>query len=117
MINFIDYDLNTREGLKEATMDTLDHELEIFDPICDGAVGEGEGLGYLREEVSKFFKKNKDFDMETLETTLIEHLNKRMDKLYLNVPQKIGYMDGVSILEEVLEDIKNQKESEDLLND
>lgn len=112
MFNFIDYDFNTIEGYKKAIIETLDHELEVFDPICDGAVSVSEGMAYLREESDKFFKK--EFDFDNIEGELNEYLSKRKNRIGMSFMQKEGYDNGILIIKDVLDVIRKKKEDYDI---
>lgn len=41
--------------IKRDLLEMLDHECEVFDPICDGPVEHGEGIAMAREFVEKYF--------------------------------------------------------------
>jgi len=43
--------------IKEDLLKMLDHECEVFDPICDGPVELGEGIGMAREFIENYFKE------------------------------------------------------------
>lgn len=43
--------------IKNDILQILDHECEVFDPICDGPVEHAEGMGMAREFVENYFKE------------------------------------------------------------
>lgn len=45
------------EKIKDDLLKMLDHECEVFDPICDGPVEHAEGMAMAREFIEKYFRE------------------------------------------------------------
>ena len=125
-----DFENSRFDNLKDvegAILGVFDHELEIFDPICDGDVRLSEGMAYLREQINDFFKlvESNPVTRELYsidESRLFEEqytavaLRQAID-LYTNAQGKIkmdkatetGYRDGFVLLEKVLNEIEDVK--------
>ena len=48
---------NIHDKIKSDILGILDHECEVFDPICDGPVEHAEGIAMAREFVEIYFKE------------------------------------------------------------
>lgn len=48
---------NIHDKIKSDILKMLDHECEVFDPICDGPVEHAEGMAMVREFIEKYFKE------------------------------------------------------------
>jgi hypothetical protein len=64
MEDFEDSDFSKLEDIKGAMLGVLNHELEVFDPICDGPIEHAEGIAIARELVARVFQ---EMEMQKIE--------------------------------------------------
>ncbi len=110
MEEFEDSRFDNASDIKGAIFGVLDNELEVFDPLTDGEVEESEGLAYLRENVEKFFKANKDFsEIEDIERPLMDGLREKKKSVPNNYYTRKGYSDGITLMEGIFYEMKDQR--------
>ena len=47
--------VDAESKIKTDLTNLLDHECEVFDPICDGPVEHAEGMAMARDFIEKYF--------------------------------------------------------------
>lgn len=87
----------TLRDRKDFIIETIEHELEEFNPICDGDVELSEGMAYLYADVKKFFLKE-DVTLDDL----IKYLTNKLNKSRESKTTKQGYKNGIGLIQDLM---------------